>query len=65
MKKAFLTGALCFSLSFHVNAADIRDQLNVQTGKAELVIPNMQPQDVANQIKDALYQTARVKPHFH
>lgn len=58
MKLFYVTGALCLSLSCQVSAADIRDQLNVQTGKAELVIPNMQPQDVANQIKDALSQFA-------
>ena len=58
MKLFYVTGALCLSFSYQVSAADIRDQLNVQTGKAELVIPNMQPQDVANQVKDALSQFA-------
>lgn len=36
--------------------ADIRDQLNVQTSKAELVVPNARAQDVAAQVKDALSQ---------
>lgn len=49
---------LCLCLSYQTQAADIRDQLNVQTGKAELVIPDMQPQDAANKIKDALSQFA-------
>lgn len=34
--------------------ADIRDQLDVQTGKAELVIPDVAPQKVAVQVKDAI-----------
>ena len=39
-------------------AADIRDQFNVQTSKAELVVPNARAQDVAAQVKDALSQFA-------
>lgn len=39
-------------------AADIRDQLNVQTSKADLVVPNARAQDVAAQVKDALSQFA-------
>jgi len=35
-------------------AADIRDQLDVQIAKAELVIPDMRPQDAGAKIKDAL-----------
>jgi len=42
------------TLSFTASAADIRDQLDVQTGKAELVIPDMAPQDAVKQVKDAL-----------
>lgn len=58
MKALYFAGALCLPLSFLAHAGDIRDQLNVQTGKAELVVIGMQPQDVANQIKDALSQFA-------
>lgn len=58
MKILYFSGILCLSLSCQANAADIRDQLNIQTGKAELVIPNIQPQDAANQIKDSLSQFA-------
>lgn len=57
MKVQFVCGVLALGLTSHVYA-DIRDQLNVQTGKAEIVIPNMQPQDVAAQIQDALSQFA-------
>lgn len=39
-------------------AADIRDQFNVQTSKAELVVPNARAQDVAAQVRDALSQLA-------
>ena len=47
-----------FLFSFSCYSADVRDQINIQTGKAELVIPNMQPQDVANNIKEAISQFA-------
>ena len=39
------------TLSFTASAAD---KLEVQTGKAELVIPEMSPQDAVKQVKDAL-----------
>lgn len=39
-------------------AADIRDQFNVQTSKAELVVPDARAQDVAAQVRDALSQFA-------
>ena len=39
-------------------AKDIRDQLNIQTGKAVLVIPGVTPQQAAEQIKDAVTQFA-------
>lgn len=42
----------------HVQAQDIRDQMNIQTGKAELVIADMEPGAVANQIKEAISQFA-------
>lgn len=58
MKLSYFGGIVCLCMSCNTYAADIRDQLNIQTGKAELVIPNMQPQDVANQVKDALSQFA-------
>lgn len=48
-------GALLYSPAM---AQDIRDQWDIKIGKAELVFPNAQPQDVANGIKDALSQFA-------
>lgn len=52
--------ATCFGALFCVPAMaqDIRDQWDIKIGKAELVFPNAQPQDVANGIKDALSQFA-------
>ena len=35
---------------------DIRDQLNVTTGKAELVVPGMDPNEVAAKMKEAISQ---------
>lgn len=49
-----LIAGLAISVVNVAFAADIRDQLNVQTSKAELVVPNAQPQDVGAQVKDAL-----------
>lgn len=40
------------------HAKDIRDELNIQTGMAELVIPGVTPQQAAEQIKDAISQFA-------
>lgn len=34
--------------------ADIRDQMDIRTGKAELVIPDPNPQKIANDVKEAL-----------
>lgn len=50
----------CFGMLFYTPAMaqDIRDQWDIKIGKAELVFPNAQPQDVANGIKDALSQFA-------
>ena len=39
-------------------AKDLRDQLNIQTGKAVLVIPGVEPQLAAEQVKDAITQFA-------
>lgn len=58
MKAMLLRAAIFLCLPFQAYAADIRDQLNVQTGKAELVIPSMQPQEAATKIKDAISQWA-------
>ena len=45
-------------LSSQANAQDIRDQVNIQTGRAELVFSGLQPQNVANQVKEAVSQFA-------
>lgn len=58
MKKICWAGALFLSLTSQVSLADMRDQISIQTGKAELVIPGLSPQEAANQIKDALTQFA-------
>ncbi|XLZ71139.1 hypothetical protein ABT364_04005 [Massilia sp. SR12] len=39
-------------------AKDLRDEMNIQTGKATLVIPDIAPQQAAEQIKSALSQFA-------
>ena len=60
-KEVFLKtimAALVLSVTNAAVAADIRDQFNVQTSKAELVVPNARAQDVAAQVKDALSQFA-------
>jgi hypothetical protein len=44
--------------AFTVAKADIRGQLNVQTGKAELVVPGMEPNEVATKVKEAITQFA-------
>lgn len=54
----FAMGLASLILSCTANAADIRDQLDVQTGKAELVIPDMSAQQVAENVKDGLSQWA-------
>lgn len=56
-RSACIAGALLMT-SVAAGAADLRDQMNVQTGKAELVIQDIQPQDAASRIKDALSQFA-------
>ncbi len=61
MKKVSLSSGLSvvlagLTLSLAASAADIRDQMEVQTGKAELVIPDMTPQAVATQVKEAISQ---------
>jgi len=38
--------------------ADVTDQMNIQTGRAVLVVPGIAPQQVAEQVKDALTQFA-------
>lgn len=50
------TCALALGLSVLSAAAfaDIRDQMDIRTGKAELVIPDPNPQKIANDVKDAL-----------
>lgn len=39
-------------------AADIRDQMEIQTAKAELVMPGMTAQEVATKVKDGISQWA-------
>jgi hypothetical protein len=59
MKSYLIAGmAACFLSVPLTGHADLRDQWDIQTGTAELVIPGMQPQDVANQVKSALAQFA-------
>jgi len=48
----FSTGAL----PAFAQSNDIRDQLNVTTGKAELVVPGMDPNEVAAKMKEAVSQ---------
>lgn len=58
MKKTslFLLGlATC---AVHAQAKDLRDQLNVQTGKTVLVVSGVTPQQVAEQVKGAVTQFA-------
>ncbi|MFM0335946.1 hypothetical protein [Paraburkholderia fungorum] len=58
MKKTFvLLLGLAASLS-QAQAKDIRDELNIQTGKAQLVITDVTPQQAAEQVKDAISQFA-------
>lgn len=58
MKKILVTLLGSSVLLSHVQASDIRDQLNIQTGKAVLVITDVTPQQAAEQIKDAITQFA-------
>lgn len=58
MEKIFVTLLGSTVLLSHVQASDIRDQLNIQTGKAVLVITEVTPQQAAEKIKDAITQFA-------
>ncbi|MDC7710840.1 hypothetical protein [Vogesella indigofera] len=58
MKVSSLIGMSVLMLATQAQAGDIRDQMNIQTGKAELIVPGMAPQQVAEQVKDALTQFA-------
>jgi hypothetical protein len=42
----------------HAQTKDLRDELNLQTGRATLVIPGVTPQQAAEQVKDAVTQFA-------
>lgn len=46
------------TIAINAFAKDVRDQTEVVTGKAELVVPGMTAQQVAAQVKDALSQWA-------
>lgn len=59
MKKWFGAAATAFFATFPIissHAADIRDQIKVTTGKAELVFPDTDANAVALRVKDAVSQ---------
>lgn len=56
--KALTVAVLGGAIAINACAKDIRDQTEVVTGKAELVVPGMTAQQVAAQVKDALSQWA-------
>lgn len=56
--KALTVAVLGGAIAINAFAKDIRDQTEVVTGKAELVVPGMTAQQVAAQVKDALSQWA-------
>ncbi|KAB8042691.1 hypothetical protein [Janthinobacterium aquaticum] len=56
-RTALLSAIIIATLS-QAHAKDIRDELNIQTGKAQLVIRDLPPQQVAEKVKDALSQFA-------
>lgn len=58
MKKSSLAFLGLAALSLHVQAKDLRDELNIQTGKATLVIAGVTPQQAAEQVKEAITQFA-------
>ena len=58
MKRTLLLLLGSVALLSHAQAKDIRDQLNIQTGKAVLVISDVAPQQASEQIKDAISQFA-------
>lgn len=58
MKRTLLLLLGSTALLSQAQAKDIRDQLNIQTGKAVLVISDVAPQQAAEQIKDAITQFA-------
>lgn len=58
MKKNILLLLGSAALLSQAQAKDIRDELNIQTGKAVLVISDVTPQQAAEQVKDAISQFA-------
>lgn len=56
IKTLFLIGSA--ALLSQVHAKDLRDELNIQTGKAVLVVAGVAPQQAAEQIKEAITQFA-------
>lgn len=58
MKALYLIGVSVLAMAAQAQAGDIRDQMTIQAGKAELVVPGMAPQHVAEQVKDTLTQFA-------
>ncbi|MEZ2354790.1 hypothetical protein [Caballeronia sp. RCC_10] len=58
MIRKYLAGLGMLAWLAQAQAADVRDQLNVQTGKAVLVISNVTPRDAAERVKDAITQFA-------
>lgn len=58
MKRTFLIFLGSAAWLLQAQAKDIRDELNIQTGKAVLVIPGATPQQAAEEVKDAITQFA-------
>lgn len=58
MKRILLLLLGSAAMLSNAQAKDIRDQLNIQTGKAVLVISDVAPQQASEQIKDAISQFA-------
>ena len=66
MKKRFILGIIASTLLLNVDAKDIRDEMNVQVGKAVLVIPSANTAQVAEQVKSAISQfSIPVNINFH
>lgn len=58
MRLRYLVGLSVLAIATQVSAADVTDQLNIQTGHAVLIVSGVAPQQVAEQVKDALTQFA-------
>lgn len=58
MRIQTIAGVTALLITAQVSAADVTDQINIQTGRAVLVVPDVAPQQVAEQVRDALTQFA-------